>query len=101
MAFSLVCSRRGRNFRVTLPLFMLTSSVAFPQNPPPKHAFTWQEIRDKFEATNPTLLAGRIGIDESKAQEITAFLRPNPDITAGIDQINPFSLQPTPSGAPD
>jgi cobalt-zinc-cadmium efflux system outer membrane protein len=64
-------------------------------------ALTWQQVRDKFEATNPTLLAAKIGIDESKADEITAYLRPNPDLTASIDQINPFSLQPTPSGGTD
>src|SRR5579863_9506818 len=52
---------------------------------------TWQEVRDKFETTNPTLRAGQIGIDESKAQEVTAYLRPNPDVTAAIDQINPFA----------
>jgi cobalt-zinc-cadmium efflux system outer membrane protein len=56
---------------------------------------TWQEVRDKFEATNPTLRAGQIGIDESKAQEVTAYLRPNPDVTAAIDQINPFATQPS------
>src|SRR5258706_2185000 len=48
-------------------------------------ALTWQEIRDKFEAANPTLRAGQIGIDESKAQEITAFLRPNPNFTLSTD----------------
>jgi cobalt-zinc-cadmium efflux system outer membrane protein len=48
-------------------------------------ALTWQEIRDKFEAANPTLRAGEIGIDESKAQEITAFLRPNPNFTLSTD----------------
>ena len=37
-------------------------------------ALTWEEIRAKFEAANPTLRAGQIGIDESKAQEITAYL---------------------------
>jgi cobalt-zinc-cadmium efflux system outer membrane protein len=54
--------------------------------------FTWQEIRDKFEATNPTLRALAIGIDESKAQEITAYLRPNPDFTLATDgtQIAPY-----------
>ena len=26
--------------------------------------FTWQEIRDQFEATNPTLRAGQINIAE-------------------------------------
>jgi outer membrane protein, heavy metal efflux system len=82
-----------------LPVFIL--AICGAQNPPPPHAYTWQEIRDKFEATNPTLLAARIGIDESKADEITAYLRPNPDFTASIDQINPFSLQPTPSGGGD
>jgi len=55
-------------------------------------SFTWQEIRDKFEATNPTLRALEIGIDESKAQEITAYLRPNPDVTVATDgtQIAPY-----------
>jgi outer membrane protein, heavy metal efflux system len=54
-------------------------------------ALTWQEIQAKFEAANPSLRAGQIGIDESKAQEITAFLRPNPNFTLTADgtQINP------------
>jgi len=49
--------------------------------------FTWQEIRAKFEATNPSLQADQIGIDQSKANEITAFLRPNPQLSATADQI--------------
>jgi cobalt-zinc-cadmium efflux system outer membrane protein len=55
-------------------------------------ALTWQEVRQKFEAANPTLLAGQIGIEESKAQEITAFLRPNPYLTVTADgtQISPY-----------
>ena len=57
-------------------------------------AFTWQEVRDKFEATNPTLRAGQINIAESRAQEITAFLRPNPDLTVTVDQFDPFSTNP-------
>jgi cobalt-zinc-cadmium efflux system outer membrane protein len=50
-------------------------------------AFTWQEIRTRFEAANPTLQADQIGIDESKANEITAHLRPNPQFGATADQI--------------
>jgi outer membrane protein, heavy metal efflux system len=50
-----------------------------------QHSYGWQEIRDKFEATNPTLLAGRLNIDELRAQEITAHLRPNPDFTISAD----------------
>ena len=55
---------------------------------------TWQEVRGKFEAANPTLRAGQIGIDESRAQEITADLRPNPNLTILADQIDPFSGGP-------
>lgn len=46
---------------------------------------TWQEIRDKFEAANPSLRAGQIGIDESRALEITAYLRPNPNLAVSVD----------------
>src|SRR6266849_6408608 len=59
-----------------------------------QQSFTWQQIRDKFEASNPTLGAARIGIDESRAQEITAHLRPNPGFTATLDQIDPFTPNP-------
>ena len=57
-------------------------------------ALTWQEVRGKFEATNPTLKAGHIGIEESRAQEITANLRPNPNLTVAADQIDPFNGGP-------
>lgn len=56
--------------------------------------FTWQELRDRFETSNPTLRAGQLNIDESKAQEITAYLRPNPDFTTLLDQVAPFSGNP-------
>ena len=52
--------------------------------------FTWDEVKARFEANNPTLRAGQIGIDESKASEITAYLRPNPILTLLTDQIDPF-----------
>lgn len=57
-------------------------------------ALTWQEVRSRFEAANPTLQAGLIGIDELRAQEITAFLRPNPNLTVIADQIDPFPAGP-------
>jgi cobalt-zinc-cadmium efflux system outer membrane protein len=57
-------------------------------------AFTWQEIRDKFEAENPTLRAGQLSVDEAKAQEMTAWLRPNPDLTTTLDQFDPFTPNP-------
>jgi cobalt-zinc-cadmium efflux system outer membrane protein len=56
------------------------AGTAFSQQP-----LTWQQVREKFEAANPTLRAEQIGIDESKAQEITAFLRPNPNFNLTVD----------------
>ncbi len=56
-----------------------------------QQTMTWQQVRDRFEQSNPTLLADRLSIDESKAEEITAFLRPNPtfSLTADGTQIAP------------
>ena len=48
-------------------------------------SWTWQQVRERFEANNPTLLADKLSIDESKAQEITAYLRPNPDLNLTVD----------------
>jgi outer membrane protein, heavy metal efflux system len=55
-------------------------------------SFTWQQIRDRFEASNPALLADTLNINEAKAQEITADLRPNPSFTLLTDgtQIAPY-----------
>src|ERR1700681_3791247 len=41
---------------------------------------SWEQTRERFRANNPTLKAARLGIDESQAQEVTAYLRPNPDV---------------------
>jgi cobalt-zinc-cadmium efflux system outer membrane protein len=54
----------------------------------------WEQVETMFRAGNPTLLAGRTTVEESKAQEITAFLRPNPSLTATVDQIDPFTGNP-------
>lgn len=70
-------------------LTVLSTTAAFPQK-----ALTWQEVRDRFESANPILRAGQIGIDESRAQEITANLRPNPNLTILTDQIDPFNGGP-------
>ena len=46
---------------------------------------TWQEVRDRFEAHNSSLLADTVNVDESRAEEITAYLRPNPTLTLSAD----------------
>jgi outer membrane protein, heavy metal efflux system len=61
-------------------------SWGLAQSPAPAPApLTWAQVQQRFEQNNPTLLAGKLGIDESKAQEITAFLRPNPGLTLSTD----------------
>jgi cobalt-zinc-cadmium efflux system outer membrane protein len=54
-------------------------------------ALTWEQAKEKFEAANPTLQAAQLNIDESRAAEITAYLRPNPDFSLSADgfQISP------------
>jgi cobalt-zinc-cadmium efflux system outer membrane protein len=68
-----------RSFWVLLlPLILCLAARA--QEP-----WTWEKVRERFEQSNPTLLADKLNIDESKAQEITAFLRPNPTFTLSTD----------------
>jgi outer membrane protein, heavy metal efflux system len=52
---------------------------------------TWEQVKAKFEAANPTLRAGQLSVQETRTQEITAYLRPNPNMTGLLDQIDPFS----------
>jgi cobalt-zinc-cadmium efflux system outer membrane protein len=81
--------------RLTRCLCIVAAIVAaVPTGAFAQKSLTWQQVKDRFEATNPTLLAGRTGIDEARAQEITAYLRPNPDMTTTLDQIAPFNANP-------
>lgn len=70
---------------------LLASMAAAGQTP-----MTWDQVRQRFDQNNPSLLAGELNIDESKAQEITAFLRPNPQATLSADgtQVLPTPRNP-------
>jgi outer membrane protein, heavy metal efflux system len=59
-----------------------------------QRSLSWDEAKREFEATNPTLGAARIGIQQAQADEITAHLRPNPDLTVSGDQFTPFTANP-------
>ena len=52
---------------------------------PQASGLSWDEVKAKFEAANPVLKADQSGVDELKAEEITAYLRPNPQFTLGAD----------------
>ena len=60
-----------------------------------QQTLTWEQVRLRFQLNNPTLLADKLNIDESKAQEITAYLRPNPTLGLLSDQITPFNVGPS------
>jgi len=64
--------------------------TALAQSGQAQSALTWQEIRERFAAANPSLQAGQIGVAESKASETTAYLRPNPNLNLLADQVDPF-----------
>jgi cobalt-zinc-cadmium efflux system outer membrane protein len=81
-------SRRARHAIVVVGLL---PAAALAQSP-----FTWQQIKDKFEAANPTLKAAQLNIEESRAGEVTAYLRPNPSLTGTLDQINPLTTISSP-----
>jgi len=91
--FSREVRRRVRKLRTANRLIVL--ATVFVEIGLAQQVFTWSEIREKFEATNPTLIASRMGIDESRAAEITAYLRPNPDFSTGADQITLFNTSPS------
>jgi cobalt-zinc-cadmium efflux system outer membrane protein len=55
---------------------------------------TWDQVKAKFEAANPALKADAMSVDEMKAAETTAFLRPNPGVGLSSDglQIAPHTV---------
>lgn len=63
-------------------LVLLLRPGAKGQNQSP---LTWEQVRERFEASNPTLRADKLTIDEAKAEEITAYLRPNPGFNLTVD----------------
>ena len=81
--------RAGSAQQAPAPAAAATTRISSAPN-----ALDWQQVQDRFLASNPTLRAGAIGIDESRAQEITAHLRPNPNFYAGLDQATLFHTNP-------
>ena len=52
--------------RLTRCLWVVVAiGCAVPNGAFAQKTLTWQQVREQFAATNPTLQAGRIGIDEA------------------------------------
>src|ERR1700745_1689242 len=82
-----------RMFKRCCPAVLLL--VYFAGTAHAQKTLTWQQVRAEFQLAKPTLQAGQIGIEESRAQEVTAFLRPNPTLGVALDQIDPFPGGPS------
>ena len=78
---------RGR----ALPLFYALGFALAGAGSAAQQPLTWDQVKTKFEANNPALKADADNVDEMKAEEITAYLRPNPQVgvTADGTQIVP------------
>jgi cobalt-zinc-cadmium efflux system outer membrane protein len=81
-----------QHWRLFIGFFLVSAS--FAQTPAPAETLTWQQAENEFRNNNPTLLAGKVNIDEAHADEITAYLRPNPDLNLTADDLGFFSYSP-------
>ncbi len=50
-----------------------------------QEVLTWEQAKSRFESANPALKADALNVDEMRAEQITADLRPNPQFTAAAD----------------
>jgi cobalt-zinc-cadmium efflux system outer membrane protein len=71
-----------RSFAVACGLMAawMISPVVLAQQP-----LDWDQVKARFIAGNPALRADADNVDEMKAEEITAYLRPNPQFTLSAD----------------
>lgn len=68
-----------------------TPSSTQPPIPPPSVVITIDQAIELAKRNNPSLQATRIGIQQNKAQEITANLRPNPVLSLDAQYLPLFS----------
>lgn len=71
----------GLKLRVLcMGLALVATQQASTQQP-----LTWDQVKARFEATNPVLKADADNVAELKAEEVTAYLRPNPQVGVTVD----------------
>ncbi len=61
-------------------------------------ALTWEQVKQQVHRRQPTLMAGQINIDESKAEEITAYLASESELHASAPiRFSPSDRQSLPA----
>lgn len=81
----------GQGCAAGLLLAALSSTAAAQAPLPPSARVTMTDAVRLTLEHNQTLRAQRLTIDESKADEITAGLKPNPSLSLGAEGLTPFS----------
>jgi outer membrane protein, heavy metal efflux system len=76
---------RGATLLYGWPLFATLCFFRCVSAVDAQEVLTWDQVKARFEAANPTLKADALNVEEMKAEEITAYLRPNPQFTAAAD----------------
>ena len=61
------------------------AQIAPATSAPPAQVWTWEQVKESFRLNNTTLMAAKLNIDELKAEEVTAHLRPNPELSVSAD----------------
>src|ERR1700676_2169311 len=78
---------------------LLSCTLATVASAQAQTTYSWEQIKAHFESANPVLKADAINVNEMKAEEATAFLRPNPQYTVSSDGTQLFrhngAWQPT------
>jgi outer membrane protein, heavy metal efflux system len=71
--------------RHAAPFVILAVSMGISAAAQTHAPLTWDQVKARFEANNPALKADTDSVDEARAEEITAYLRPNPQLTTTVD----------------
>jgi cobalt-zinc-cadmium efflux system outer membrane protein len=82
-----------RTRAAALAIGALAVAVIFPTHGAGQQSLSWDEVKVRFLANNPVLGADAVSVEEMKAGEITAYLRPNPQYTISTDgtQLTPHN----------
>ncbi len=77
-------------------LALTTPPAALAQAPPPPEPLTLERAIDRFLARNLAVEAARYRVDATRAERLTARLRPNPTLTLSAENVKLSG--PTPAG---
>jgi outer membrane protein, heavy metal efflux system len=71
--------------KVLIPLFAASALGLLAPGNVLGQALTWDQVKVRFEANSPALKADADNVEEMRAEEITAHLRPNPQFGTTVD----------------